>query len=151
MTITGRARIVIAAFLCLGLWAGSAMAEQSEDVGDYVIHYNAFTTDTLAPEVARSYGIPRSGNRAMLNLTVLKKQAGLAGKPVAAEVSASAVNMNNQLRNIEMRQIRDGDAIYYVGHFGVSHQEVMDFRIEVRPKDTERTYTLEFRQRFFTR
>ena len=42
------------------LTAGLAVnAEQSKTFGDYTIHYAAFTTDLLSPEVARLYEIRR--------------------------------------------------------------------------------------------
>ena len=63
-----------------------AQAEQARDFGDYVIHYNALTTDFLAPEVARDYGIRRSKHRGLVNISVQKKTAAAAGDPVAARV-----------------------------------------------------------------
>ena len=40
-----------------------------KDYGDYVLHFNAITTDQLQPEVARAYDIVRSKSQAMLNVT----------------------------------------------------------------------------------
>ena len=42
-----------------------ARAEQSATFGDYTVHYVAFTTDILTPEVAKSYKIQRSKNRVL--------------------------------------------------------------------------------------
>ena len=62
--------------LCLiaAVLAGSAIAEQFETFGDYTIHYSVFTTDVLSEEIAKSYGIARSKNRALLNISILKKE-----------------------------------------------------------------------------
>jgi hypothetical protein len=51
----------------------SAKAEQFEQVGDYQIHYNTFTTSFLQPQVAKAYNIVRSRYQAMINISVLKK------------------------------------------------------------------------------
>ncbi len=133
------------------LFALPLRAEQAKDLGDYVVHYIAFTTDTLPPEVARNYGITRSRSRGMINITVLKKGAGIAGKPVPAAVEISAVNMSNQYRSVPVREIRDGEAIYYIGEFNVSNEDALDFHIQVHPEKTENSYEIRYRQEFFTR
>jgi hypothetical protein len=133
------------------LFALPLRAEQAKDLGDYVVHYIAFTTDTLPPEVARNYGITRSRSRGMINITVLKKGAGIAGKPVPAAVEVSAVNMSNQYRSVPVREIRDGEAIYYIGEFNVSNEDALDFHIQVHPEKTENSYEIRYRQEFFTR
>ena len=133
------------------LFALPLRAEQAKDLGDYVVHYIAFTTDTLPPEVARNYGITRSRSRGMINITVLKKGAGIAGKPVPATIEVSAVNMSNQYRNVPVREIRDGEAIYYIGEFGVTHEETVRFDVQVRPQGSPDTLQVEFSQDFYTR
>ena len=56
-------RIATALITLLLLTAGlTVSAEQSKTFGDYTIHYVAFTTDMLSPEVARLYKIRRSKN-----------------------------------------------------------------------------------------
>ena len=44
--------LLLAGWLPLG-----AMAEDSTEVGNYTVHHNAFTTDTLVPAVAKQYGV----------------------------------------------------------------------------------------------
>jgi hypothetical protein len=39
-----------------------AESENSREFGDYVVHYNAFRSDTISPEVAKQYGLPRANN-----------------------------------------------------------------------------------------
>jgi hypothetical protein len=129
----------------------AAFAEQSQNFGDYTVHYNALTTDALQPAIARAYGITRSKNRVLLNVTVLKRVMGTTGKPVSADVSARAINLNNQLKTMEMREVDDGGGIYYLGEVTVDHGETLTFIVEVSPEGTHNTYTFEFQQRFFTK
>ncbi|MEO1963209.1 MAG: DUF4426 domain-containing protein, partial [Cycloclasticus sp.] len=35
-------------------------ADNAYDFGEYIVYYNAFTADTLPPEMASAYGILRS-------------------------------------------------------------------------------------------
>ena len=51
-------------------------AASDADIGDHVVHFSAQSTDQLPPEVARAYGIVRSKNRAMLNVSVIDKETG---------------------------------------------------------------------------
>jgi hypothetical protein len=89
--------------------------DTSADIGDYVVHFSAQTTDQLSPEIARAYNILRSKNRAMLNVSIIRKSDG---KPVEAAVNVKTVNLTGQLKNVTMRKIDEpGEsiAIYYIG------------------------------------
>lgn len=136
---------------CMVLVTNRAVAEQSQDFGEYVVHFNAVTTDLLTPEMASHYNIQRSSGKALLNITVLKKVLGAAASPVEADVSASAVNLTDQYRRIGMRKVEEEGAIYYLGTFSVDNQETYDFTINVTPEDLDRPFVVRFRQQFFTR
>lgn len=137
--------------VCMTLVAGRAVAEQSQDFGEYVVHFNAVTTDLLSPEMASHYNIQRSSNKALLNITVLKKVLGAAASPVEAKVSASAVNLTDQYRDIDMRKLEEDGAIYYLGTMSVDNQETYDFTVNVTPEDQKQPFVVRFRQQFFTR
>lgn len=138
------------AFLTLALASLPLRAELSVSFGDYVIHYNAFTSDTLQPAIARAYGITRSKNRGVLTVVVLKKVLETTGKPIHAQIKATAVNLTGQLKNIELREIREGNALYYLGEFPVANGEVLDFTLKVIPEGEKEAFTITFRKRFFT-
>lgn len=139
----------IAALFLLVL-GGSAQAENSIDFGDHVVHYNAFTADTLSPQIAKAYDITRSKSRGVVNIAVLKKVMGTQGQPVTAKLAASAVNLTGQLKSFETREIREDGAIYYIGEFRVTNQETLDFKIRLLPEGTDKGLTVRFRQQFFT-
>ncbi len=129
----------------------SAAAGQSVTHGKYVIHYNALSSTFLTPDTAREYGIRRSHNRAMLNISVQEKTGSGAGtKAVPAKVTATATNLSGQLKRISMREIRDGQAIYYIGEVGVDNQEILDFDVNVTPPGRTQPYVVHFREQFFT-
>ena len=132
------------------LLSSTAMAENSKDFGDYVVHFNSLATDMLNPQIARQYRITRSQNRGMINITVLKKVLGSPGQPVHASVTASAMNLAGQERKIRMREIRDGRAIYYIGEFGVAHEETLKFSVRARPQGTAEYLEVQFSQDFYT-
>ena len=67
--------------LALSLASLNSYAENSKEFGDYVVHYNAFRSDTISPEVAKQYGLPRANNKVLINIAVLKKVMNTTGKP----------------------------------------------------------------------
>ena len=137
-------------FFVAALVTFPALAERSETFGDYQIHYNALTTDLIDPAVARAYGIIRSKNRALVNVAVLRRVMGNPAQPVQATVTAEAVNLNRQLRSIEMRELRDGGAIYYIGELPVSHRENLEFKLSITPQGETSPHVASFKQEFYT-
>jgi hypothetical protein len=144
-------------FLSILLLAGSlavavdAAAQQSQDFGDYVVHYNALNTNLIPPQVAQGYGITRSPSRALLNVTVMKKVLDTPGTPVAANVSATGTNLTGQLREIPIREIRDPEgAIYYIGEFPVDNLETYRFEVKVAVAGEDEPLMVLFRQQFYT-
>ena len=125
-------------------------AENSRDFGEYVVHFNALATDILPPQVARDYRITRSQNRGMINITILKKVLGSPGQPVHAHVTTTAQNLAGQHREIRMREIREGNAIYYIGEFRVANEETLKFNVRARPQGTPEYLEVEFSQDFYT-
>lgn len=127
------------------------VAQQSQDFGKYMVHYNALPTSFLPPKVAKTYGIQRSPSRALLNVTVLKKVMDTPGSPVSADVTASAINLTGQRRDIEMREIREPDgAIYHLGVFPVHNRELYRFTVQVIVEDEKDPLLVKFQQQFFT-
>jgi len=128
-----------------------AIAQQAQEFGDYVVHYNALSSSLLTPEVAKAYGIRRSDSRALINISVLKNTGEQAATAVNAAVSTSGRNLTGQTRNVEMREIDDGDgAIYYIGELSVRNMETFDFTVVVTPEGQSKPLNVKFRQQFYT-
>lgn len=123
------------------------MEETYRTFGDYEVHYNALRTDSLAPEIARSYGIQRSANKVMLTVTVLRRQ-GASAKPVDAAASAQAYNLNGQLKDLQLRRITEGEAIYHIGEVSIAGAEILVFEISVTPAGEQAPLTLKFQREF---
>jgi hypothetical protein len=133
------------------LFSGMALAQQSQDFGNYVVHYNALNTNLIPPQVAQAYAIKRSPSRALLNVTVLKKVMDTPGTPVSASVTGSATNLTGQLRELEIREIRDSEAaIYYVADFPVHNLETYRFEVTVAIEGEDEPLAVRFTQQFYT-
>ncbi len=125
--------------------------ESAKDFGAYVVHFNALKTDELTPDIASQYGIVRSQNRAMLNVSILHKDKpgdGM-GSAVTGTVTASATNLTGQLKALNMREIKEGTAVYYIGETPVTDGETLVFKVDVKPADDTGPFTLRFRKQFF--
>ena len=119
----------------------------SADIGAHVVHFSAQSTDELPPEIAKAYNILRSKNRAMLNVSVIRK----ADKaPVAADVKVKTVNLAGQLKNVSMRQIKEQEAIYYIGETAVDNEETLVFDITVMPDGEQQSSNVRFKRQFYT-
>lgn len=136
------------ATLCLCSVAVVAHAEIAQKFGPIEVHYNALTTDELLPEVARAYKIDRSKTRGLVTMSVLKQNDVGALSPVPARLSIYATNLNQQLTNIEMREIKEGSAIYYLGEFRVTPPDTLKFTatVEVNGQPTREVV---FNQKFY--
>jgi len=137
-------------FALLALLCSSALfAENSTSTGGYTIHHNALSTEMLLPDVAKAYGIKRSKQRALLNISVIKDKAGTAGTALTADITVKATNLIGQLKEINLREVREGDAIYYISDFPVSNRERINFILTVKPAGATRSYTAKLNQEFY--
>jgi len=126
-----------------------ALDETFKDFGNYEVHFNALRTDELTPDVARAYGIQRAGNRVMLNVTVLRKEAEHAPrKPVEANVVVDAYNLNGQLKDMDMRRVSEGEAIYSIGEVTISGTEILVFDINVTPEGGSAPFNVKLKREF---
>ncbi len=131
--------------------AAQPATESFQDFGNFSVHYNALRTDSLTPEIARSYGIQRSANRVMLTITILRKDAPQSqGKPIDGTVEVSAYNLNGQVKGIDMRRVSEGDAIYYIGEVSISGTEILVFNISATPTGESSPLKVKLQREFYS-
>jgi hypothetical protein len=122
----------------------------SKEFGVYAMHFNAISTNQLPPDVARAYNIVRSKNRAMLNIAVIKDVDGTPGVSVSGDVSATATNLTGQRKNLTLRRIKEGEAIYYIGDVAVANAETLVFNISATPEGETEEFSVRFTRQFFS-
>jgi len=133
--------------LILALMPSLASAQGQTVRGPFTVHYSALPTTLITPEVARSSGITRSASRGLLNIAVLRDSDGRS-TAVTAMIEASATNANGQRQSLRMREVREGEAIYYLGEPRVSDGERLDFEILITPLGGTEAIELRFTQAF---
>ena len=121
--------------------------ETSKDIGEYVVHFSAQSTDQVSAEIARAYDIVRSKNRAMLIVSVVGKSSG---ETVPATIDVKATNLTGQLKNVAMRRVDDQEAIYYIGETPVANRETLIFDLDITPEGVSAPSAVRFKRQFYT-
>jgi len=115
--------------LCLALpvlAADAARPERKEVFGDVTVHYSAFTSSMLQPDIAAATGLTRSKNQGVLNIAVLK-----GGKPSMAVVSGTVKDLTGRSSPLSFKQITDQGAVYYIAQFKIDQAETVTFDLNV--------------------
>ncbi|MBK4999223.1 DUF4426 domain-containing protein [Pseudomonas sp. S31] len=131
--------------LCLALPALAADAtrpERKEVFGDVAVHYSAFTSSMLQPDIAAATGLTRSKNQGVLNIAVIK-----AGKPSTAVVSGTVKDLTGRSSPLSFKQITDRGAVYYIAQFKIEQAETLTFDLNVEAGGI--SHPLSFNQEVF--
>lgn len=139
---------ILTMLVAVAAWsAAPARAENSLRSGEFVLHYSAIPTTTLTPDIARQYQVTRSANRALVNIAIRRGSRG-ADVAVAAKVTVAATNLSGQRSDLRVREVREGDAIYYLAEARFAGQETLTFEVEAVPEGGP-PMKVGFRQEFF--
>jgi hypothetical protein len=139
--------LLTTSLLALGL--NTAVAQNVQQSGDVIVHYNVVPTTSLTPEVARQNGITRSASRALMNIAVQRQTDATLPVAITAKVDASAMALTGQRQSIVLREVREGDAIYYLGEVRVQDKEQLNFELEVLAEGASAPISVRFSQQFF--
>ncbi|MES2605319.1 MAG: DUF4426 domain-containing protein [Pseudomonadota bacterium] len=132
-------------------WLGAETAQaESATFGEYTVHYIAVNTTFLTPEIAAQYRITRSNRRAFLNIAVLHNNADGSTTPVTAILKGGKRNLMQQSADIPFTEIREGDAIYYIGQFDFSNAENLRLTVEVQPEGKGDTHPIEWTTQLYS-
>jgi hypothetical protein len=135
--------------LCLALplmAADYAKPERKEQFGELTVHYNAFASTFLQPEIAKATELIRSKNQGLLNITVVK-----AGKTIPANVTGKVKDLTGRENNLSFTQINDKSAVYYIAQFAVDSNAsaIYTFTINVKAGN-EDAHSFSFNQEIYT-
>ena len=121
-----------------------SIAEQMQRFGQYELHYIVIPTTMLKPSIASEYNISRGKDRALVNVSVLNREK----KPVSARITGDSQNLLGQLQDLDFKQVKEGDAIYYLAEIRFADQEVHRIKIEATASDGKSTL-LKFTQKLY--
>lgn len=126
--------------LCLSL---PVLAERKQSFGDLDVHYSAFNSSFLQPDIAAATGLIRSKSQGVVNVALLK-----SGKASSGQVDGTVRNLLGNSYPLKFKQVTEGEAIYYLAQFPFDGREVLRFTINVTATDGV-PHSFDFNQEFF--
>lgn len=103
---------------------------ESFQSGDLEVVVNALPATELTPEASQSYNVARAPNRGVLTVLVHRHRGGRRDS-VPAQIYAGAMNAQNHLINIPIREWRAGDEVQYLGEFRLNGTNDLRFLVNV--------------------
>ena len=119
-------------------------AGSDKDFGDYVIHCNAISTRQLLPAIAKQYGIERSANRGLLNISI-ESTIGTA-HTVSADVTATVGDLTGHDKPINVRETSENGDIDYLAEFPIDNSGTFVFTIKVAPAGRRQPFVMKCTQ-----
>lgn len=135
---------LLAASLVLGLFLSPVHAEQKKVLGPWDVHYIAFDSTMIDAKIAQSYQLQRSKYQAVLNISILKSSDQKAQQ---VRISGTATDLTQKQIELSFREVKEGDAIYYLAQVPVHDQKHLNFKLDIW-QGTE-NQKLEFSQVFY--
>jgi len=126
----------------------AGVEETTRETDTHIIHFNVFNSSFLTPEIAKQYGLKRSNYYAILNIAVHEK-GDQKDKPIPVLLQGTSTNIVQQQRNLEFKEIQEGDAIYYISDFRISDDDLLTFDIKIRTHADSPGYDLSFKRRVY--
>ncbi len=118
-------------------------------IGDVTVRASAIPTATLAEQVAKQYGISRADNTVMLLIGV-RQGSDAQETALPARITAVATDLRGRRHDIEMRELRSGDLLDYVGTIEISPPDTVRFDITV-VREGGATSQMQFSRDFYPR
>jgi hypothetical protein len=150
MNATGKLKqiLLMAALLLITMMFcnQNAYAEQMKKLGKYNVHYIALGSTFITPDIAKAYNIERSRFKGLINISVL--DSSIKGNPAhAVAISGTAKNLIGTITELNFREIREGEAIYYIASIDYRNEEKFNFDIKI--DDGQQAHTLTFKHKFY--
>lgn len=135
-----RTRLLV---VLLGCLASTAVYAESVTWQGYNIEYTTFVSTIIPPDIARAHDIVRGDNRIIANIAVLKD-----GKPVTAKIEGSVTNLLNQQSQLNFREVREKDAIYYLANQLIDARDTLRYSLAITPSGSKASYHLQFKREY---
>lgn len=141
-------RILITLILALSSFvtsADSVQGGQYKELGPWQVHYIAFPSTFIQPNIAKAYGLERSNYKGIINISVLANKKGTPAQK--AKLTGEAKNLLGSKQTLEFKEVVDGDAIYYLAQVDFRNEEIYRFKININQGNNFQV--LNFQQKFY--
>jgi uncharacterized membrane protein len=124
--------------------------QTSQKFGEYTVHYNVFNSKSIPAEVAKVYQLTRSKDLALVNISLTKTEHGVTSLGLPAKISVKAINLMQQVKELEFKEIKEPQATYYLAPLRYTNEEDIRFEVSVLPESESKPLTVSFTRRLFT-
>lgn len=142
--------------LAFAVLATAADTQHHKTFAHHTVHYSAFNSSFVLPEIASAYNIARGKDRGLVNVALVE-EGRTGGRP--ARVEGTYANMLAQKWTLQFVEIREENAVYYLAPFKFENEDSLTFKIKVTPASDTQTvspaatgqavYELSFQRKFY--
>ncbi len=125
--------------------------DQISEFDEYIVRHSVIPSTLIRPEIAQEYDLVRSRSMALLNVAVQARE----GEPddpiraVSAHLEGHVTNSVQQQQRLSFRQVREGDAVYYLAQFQYRDGELLVFNLNVSPYGGQQNLPVRFSRELF--
>lgn len=133
-----------------------AQINQSKEIktfqkfGAYTVHYNVFNSKLVPPEVAEIHNLTRGKDLALMNISLTKTENGVTSLGLPAQIKAKAINLMQQTKSLEIIEIKEPEATYYLASIRYTNEEDLRFEVSVLPPGETTPLKITFNRRLYT-
>ena len=131
--------------LAFNAYSAQEQGAQYKELGPWQVHYIAFPSTFIQPQIAKAYGLERSGYKGIVNISILKNDADKTAQK--ATLQGTARNLLGNKQSLNFKEVVEGDSIYYLAQVNYTNEEILRFEIEI--KQDNQFKTLKFQQKFY--
>ena len=143
-------KIVSILFFALAGITFSAHSEQMQgaqykELGPWQVHYIAFPSTFIQPQIAKAYDLQRSGYKGIVNISILKNDSDATAQ--TATLKGTARNLLGNKQTLEFKEVIEGESIYYLAQVDFTNEEILRFEVEIQQGN--QFQKLQFQQKFY--
>ena len=127
--------------------AANAETEGRKKFGPYEVSVSTFNSLFVGADVAKVHNLVRAKDQTLINVSVIDERTGTT---VAAEVTATAKNLLQQLKTITFKKIEEPGAVYYIGSLRHSNREIFHFNFDVKVDGEPNAFTFKMTKKLYT-
>ncbi len=134
----------------------AADTQHQKTFAHHTVHYSAFNSSFVLPEIASAYNIARGKDRGLVNIALVE-EGRTGGRP--ARVEGTYANMLAQKWTLQFVEVREENAVYYLAPFKFENEDSLTFKIKVTPATdaqgvspdaaAQAAYELSFQRKFY--
>ena len=132
-------------FACCLCYLPCVQAQESQKVGPYEVHFSAFESTFLTPEIAKTYQLTRSRYQAVINVAVLDTRKGNAATQVVLKGYAN--NLLGHQVDFNFKEVKEEQAIYYLEQLTYTNEETFRFYLTLQTPEGE--FPVKFVKKFY--